>query len=150
MLWAEYQKIIDIWCIYLCITKEYLCLLNFFLISMYYRLFQLVFTKNILGNSVWKTSLGVLIPFKWYQIWIKLHSDVSCFETFWNVSDKTKSNQTKPKLFLSPNFLLKNLSTVPAEFQWNSTGVMENYWKMTGANGTSGIPLNFRWNSSSS
>ena len=47
-------------------------------------------------------------------------------------------------------FPLKNLSTVPAEFQWNSTGVMENYWKMTGTNGTSGIPLNFRWNSSSS
>ena len=35
---------------------------------------------------------------------------------------------------------LKNPSTVPAEFQWNSTGVMENYWKMTGTNGTSGIP----------
>ena len=35
---------------------------------------------------------------------------------------------------------LKNLSTVPVEFQWNSTGVMENYWKMTGTNGTSGIP----------
>ena len=45
---------------------------------------------------------------------------------------------------------LKNLSTVPAEFQWNSTGVMENDWKMTGTNGTSGIPLKFRWNSSSS
>ena len=45
---------------------------------------------------------------------------------------------------------LKNLSTIPAEFQWNSTGVMENYWKMTGTNGTSGIPLKFRWNSSSS
>ena len=35
---------------------------------------------------------------------------------------------------------LKNLSTIPAEFQWNSTGVMENDWKMTGTNGTSGIP----------
>ena len=35
-------------------------------------------------------------------------------------------------------------------FQWNSTGVMENDWKMTGTNGTSGIPLKFRWNSSSS
>ena len=45
---------------------------------------------------------------------------------------------------------LKSLSTVPAEFQWNSTGVMENYWKMTGTNGTSGIPLKFRWISSSS
>ena len=45
---------------------------------------------------------------------------------------------------------LKNLSTIPAEFQWNSTGVMENYWKMTGTNGTSEIPLKFRWNSSSS
>ena len=45
---------------------------------------------------------------------------------------------------------LKNLSTIPAEFQWNSTGVMENYWKMTGTNGTSGILLKFRWNSSSS
>ena len=45
---------------------------------------------------------------------------------------------------------LKNLSTILAEFQWNSTGVMENYCKITGTNGTSGIPLKFRWNSSSS
>ena len=47
-------------------------------------------------------------------------------------------------------YSLKNLSTVPAEFQWNSSGVIKNYWKMTGTNGTSGIPLKFRWNSSSS
>ena len=47
-------------------------------------------------------------------------------------------------------FPLKNLSTIPTEFQWNSTGVVENYWKMTGTNGNSGIPLKFRWNSSSS
>ena len=45
---------------------------------------------------------------------------------------------------------LKNLSTIPVEFHWNSTGVMENDWKMTGTNGTSEIPLKFRWNSSSS
>ena len=45
---------------------------------------------------------------------------------------------------------LKNLSTILAEFQWNSTGVMENYWKITGTNGTSGVPLKFHWNSSSS
>ena len=47
-------------------------------------------------------------------------------------------------------YQLKNLPTVPAEFQWNSSGVIKNYWKMTGTNGTSGIPLKFRWNSSSS
>ena len=39
---------------------------------------------------------------------------------------------------------LKNISTIPAEFQWNSTGIMENDWKMTGTNGTYGIPLKFR------
>ena len=45
---------------------------------------------------------------------------------------------------------LKNLSTISTKFQWNSTGVLKNYWKMTGTNGTSRIPLKFRWNSSSS
>ena len=39
---------------------------------------------------------------------------------------------------------LKNLSTNPMEFQWNSIGVMENYWKMTGTNRTSGILLEFQ------
>ena len=62
------------------------------------------------------------------------------------VSTKKKAKDFNPS-DLDP---LKNLSTIPAEFQWNSTGVMENYWKMTGTNGTSGIPLKFRWNSSSS
>ena len=45
---------------------------------------------------------------------------------------------------------LKKLPTIPEEFQWNSIGVIENHWKMTGTNGTSGIPLKFPWNSSSS
>ena len=54
------------------------------------------------------------------------------------------------RLYLSCTFPLKNLSTIPAEFQWNSSGVMENYWKMTGTNGTSRILLKFRWNSTSS
>ena len=52
------------------------------------------------------------------------------------VSTKKKAKDFNPS-DLDP---LKNLSTIPAEFQWNSTGVMENYWKMTGTNGTSGIP----------
>ena len=47
------------------------------------------------------------------------------------------------------DYPLKNLFTIPAEFQWNSTEVMENDWKMTGTNGTSGIPpLKFHCNSS--
>ena len=54
---------------------------------------------------------------------------------------------TDSLVFLTP---LKNLSTIPGKFQWNSTGVMENYWKMTGTNGSSRIPLKFRWNSGSS
>ena len=45
---------------------------------------------------------------------------------------------------------LKNFSTIPTEFQWDSTGDMENCWKMTKTNGTSGIPPKFHWNSSSS
>ena len=57
------------------------------------------------------------------------------------------SNISNGKTMLFPR---KNLSTIPAEFQWNSTRVVENDWKMTGTNGTSGIPLKFRWNSSSS
>ena len=52
--------------------------------------------------------------------------------------------------YTKSTYPLKNLSTIPAEFQWNSTGVMENDWKKTGKNGTSGIPLKFRWNSTSS
>ena len=44
----------------------------------------------------------------------------------------------------------KKSFTIPVEFQWNSTGVMVNYWKMTGTNGTSRIPLKFHWNFSSS
>ena len=59
MLGADYQKIIDIWFIYqrIFVSFEIFCFW-----SIYYRLFHLVFTKNIFGDSVWKTSLGVLIP----------------------------------------------------------------------------------------
>ena len=53
--------------------------------------------------------------------------------------------------FVSLSFCpLKNLTTITVEFHWNSAVVMGNYWKMTGTNGTSGIPLKFHWNSSSS
>ena len=43
---------------------------NFCFRSIYYRLFTFAFTKNILGNKICKTSLEVLIPSKWYQIFI--------------------------------------------------------------------------------
>ena len=55
----------------------------------------------------------------------------------------------KCETYVFYKYPLKNLSTIPAEFQCNSTGVMEKHWKMTGTNGRSGIPLKFRWNSSS-
>ena len=49
--------------------------------------------------------------------------------------DRTQSRHEHP---------LISLFTIPVEFQWNSTGVMENYWKMTGTNGTSEILLEFQ------
>ena len=71
------------------------------------------------------------------------------FHTFFN-STKKRQWQEQGEAQIHSDDPLKNISTIPAVFQWNSTGVMENYWKMTGTNGTSGIPLKFRWNSSSS
>ena len=71
---------------------------------------------------------------------------LKCKKDIENINPRVP-NISNRKIMLVP---LKNLSTIPAEFQWNSTGVVENDWKMTGTNGNFGIPLKFRWNSSSS
>ena len=82
-----------------------------------------IFFCKISKTIFWQSTSGLLLLKFICKLW----------EVFQNIS------------FIDP---LKNLSTTPAEFQWNSTGVMEKHWKMTGTNGTSRIPLKFPWNSS--
>ena len=83
--------------------------------------------------------------------WVKITEDLSKIvqgELFGTFHNQYQIIPNKDTYFVRLAYPVKNLSTIPAEFQWNSTGVMENYWKMTGTNGTSGISLKFRWNSS--
>ena len=81
--------------------------------------------------------------------WVKITEDLSKIvqgELFGTFHNQYQIIPNKDTYFVRLAYPVKNLSTIPAEFQWNSTGVMENYWKMTGTNGTSGISLKFRWN----